>query len=30
MVQDISGTEYGSWKKNPRIDTLPLALYKAT
>jgi hypothetical protein len=25
---DIRGTPYASWKKDPIIDTFPLALYK--
>ncbi len=29
IMEDIIHTEYGEWKDNTGIDTLPLALYKA-
>ncbi len=30
IMEDIIHTEYGEWKDNTAIDTLPLALYKVT
>ncbi len=29
-MEDMIDTEYGSWKQNTAIDTLPLALFKAS
>ena len=30
LTDDIANTKYGNWKKNTLIDTLSLALYKAS